>query len=272
MQETVVEAGSGMRQYWRDLWRYRELVGILAWRDLSVRYKQAVLGVAWSVVRPIMTTIVFTVIFGKLAQFPSTGVPYPILVLSGLLVWQFFASALESTSGSIIGNANLVSKVYFPRLVIPLSSMAVSSVDLVINMVLLAGVMLWFGFLPPIQVFFLPTFLFLTMLFTLGLGFWLSSLSAKYRDFRIIVPFAVQLGFYISPVGFQSAVVPEQWQWLYALNPMVGLIDGVRWCILGSTKMPTVFSLATTLGTTILFLGSGIAFFRSQERKFADVI
>lgn len=261
-----------MRQYWRDLWRFRELIGILAWRDLSVRYKQAALGIAWSAIRPLLTTLVFTVIFGKLAQFPSAGTPYPIIVLSGLIAWQFFASALDATSGSIIGNANLVGKVYFPRLVIPLSSIAVSAVDLCINLLLLAGVMAWYSYLPPIRLFAFPIFLLFTVLLTLGLGFWLSALSAKYRDFRIVVPFLVQIGFYISPVGFSTSVVPEKWRMLFDLNPLVGLIDGVRWSLLHTAPFPATRTLLLT-GITILFLFvSGLLFFRRREREFADVL
>lgn len=272
MQETVVEAGAGFKQYWRDLWKYRELIGILAWRDLSVRYKQAVLGVAWSAIRPIMTTIVFTVIFGHLAKFPSQGAPYPVIVLSGLLAWQFFASALESTSASVIGNANLVGKVYFPRLVIPISSLAVSVVDMLVNFFLLVAVMAWYHYLPPLRALLLPVFLFFTLLLTLGLGFWLSALSAKYRDFRIVVPFLVQLGFYLSPVGFSTSVVPAQWRMLFDLNPMVGLIDGVRWTLLSEASFPAAGTLWSAGIATVFFFVSGLFFFRAREREFADVL
>lgn len=271
MQETIVEAGGGMRQYWRDLWKYRELIGILAWRDLSVRYKQAVLGIAWSALRPITTTLVFTIVFGKLAKFPSAGAPYPIIVLSGLLAWQFFASALESTSGSIIGNSNLVGKVYFPRLVIPLSALAVSLVDMLVNLALLIAVMAWYQYLPSARVFLLPIFLLFTALLTLGLGFWLSALSAKYRDFRILVPFVIQLGFYASPVGFSSSVVPAAWRFWFDLNPMVGLIDGARWCLQLNVPMPGLSTfLASGLATAFFFV-TGLFFFRAREREFADV-
>jgi len=272
MQETIVEAGAGFRQYWRDLWKYRELVLILAWRDLSVRYKQAVLGIAWSAVRPILTTIVFTIIFGRLAQFPSQGAPYPIIVLGGLLAWQFFASALESTSASVIGNSNLVGKVYFPRMVIPISSLAVSIVDMLINLALLIAVMAWYQYLPPLRVLLLPLFLGITLFLTLGIGFWLAALSAKYRDFRIIVPFIVQLGFYASPVGFSTSIVPSHWRPLFDLNPMVGLIDGVRWCLLAQAPRPGVSTLASSLLATLLFFVSGLFFFRAREREFADVL
>lgn len=272
MQETIVEAGAGFRQYWRDLWKYRELVLILAWRDLSVRYKQAVLGILWSALRPMITTLVFTIIFGRLAQFPSQGAPYPIIVLGGLLAWQFFASALESTSASVIGNSNLVGKVYFPRLVIPISSLAVSLVDMLINLALLIAVMAWYQYLPPLRVFLLPLFLSATLFLTLGIGFWLSALSAKYRDFRIIVPFVVQLGFYASPVGFSTSIVPAHWRPLFDLNPMVGLIDGVRWCLLAQAPRPGATTLATSLLATLLFFVTGLFFFRAREREFADVL
>lgn len=272
MQVTVVEAGAGIRQYWKDLLRFRELIVILAWRDLSVRYKQTVLGVLWSAVRPIVTTVVFTILFGKLAQFPTQGVPYPILVLSGLLLWQFFSQALESTSSSIIGNANLVGKVYFPRLVIPLSSIAVSFVDLAINAILLGIVMAWYAYLPPLRVLYLPFFLALTMLFTLGMGLWLSALSARYRDFRIVVPFLIQTGFYLSPVGYSSSIVPTNWTILYTLNPLVGLIDGVRYCLLHTAPAPTFSSLVSSIVISLVFFVTGIFFFRTQEQQFADVI
>lgn len=272
MQETIVEAGGGMRQYWRDLWKYRELIGILAWRDLSVRYKQAVLGIAWSALRPVATTLVFTIVFGKLAKFPSAGAPYPIIVLSGLLAWQFFASALESTSGSIIGNSNLVGKVYFPRLVIPLSALAVSLVDMLVNLALLIAVMAWYQYLPSARVFLLPIFLFFTALLTLGLGFWLSALSAKYRDFRILVPFVIQLGFYASPVGFSSSVVPAAWRFWFDLNPMVGLIDGARWCLLLNAPMPGLATFLASGLATVCFFVTGLFFFRAREREFADVL
>lgn len=271
-EETLVEAGGGIRQYWRDLWKYRELVAILAWRDLSVRYKQAVLGIAWSALRPLFTTVVFTLVFGMLARFPSQGAPYPVVVLSGLLAWQFFASALESTSASVIGNANLVGKVYFPRLVIPLSSLAVSLVDMLVNFALLLGVMAFYRYLPPGRVLLLPLFLFLTLLLTLGLGCWLSALSAKYRDFRILVPFLVQLGFYASPVGFTTSIVPARWRPLFDLNPMVGLIDGARWCLLRDAPAPALSTLATSLAATTLLFLTGLLFFRAREKEFADIL
>lgn len=272
MQVTVVEAGAGIRQYWKDLLRFRELIVILAWRDLSVRYKQTVLGVLWSAIRPIVTTLVFTILFGRLAQFPTQGVPYPIIVLSGLLLWQFFSQALESTSSSIIANANLVGKVYFPRLVIPLSSLAVSFIDLMINAILLMIVMIWYSYLPPLRVFYLPFILLLTMLFTLGLGLWLSALSARYRDFRIIVPFFIQTGFYLSPVGYSSSLIPEKWAFLYALNPLVGFIDGIRYCLLHTAHAPSLLSIVSSLTFTWILFISGILFFRAQEQRFADVI
>ncbi len=272
MQETIVEAGGGIRQYWRDLWKYRELVLILAWRDLSVRYKQAVLGIAWSALRPLVTTIVFTFVFGRLASFPSQGAPYAVVVLSGLLVWQFFASALESSSASVIGNSNLVSKVYFPRMVIPLSALAVSIVDMLINLALLGAVMIWYGYTPPLRVLYLPLIMGITLLLTMGMGFWLSALAAKYRDFRIIVPFVVQLGFYVSPVGYATGIVPEKYRLYYDLNPLVGLIDAARWSLLQNAPAPRLATLIASLALTLGLLLTGAYYFRSREREFADVI
>jgi lipopolysaccharide transport system permease protein len=272
MEEIVVEAGAGLRHYTKDLWRFRELVFILAWRDISVRYKQTILGIAWSAIRPILMTVVFTIIFGILAKFPNHDVPYPILVLSGMLGWQFFASALESTSSSVIGNSNLISKVYFPRVIIPLSALAISVVDLAINTVILAAVMAWYHYLPSIRILFVPAFLLLAAALTLGLGLWFSALSAKYRDFRVIVPFLIQFGFYLSPVGFSTSIVPANWKFWFALNPMVGIIDGIRWCILPTGPAPDSTALIASIVFSGLILVSGFWVFRSLERQFADVL
>ena len=267
----VIEAGKGERQYWRDILRYRELFFFLAWRDVLVRYKQTVIGIAWALVRPFLTIVVFTVIFGKVAAMPSEGVPYPLLVCAGLLPWQFFSSAMTEASMSLVGNANVITKIYFPRLVIPTSAVVVSLVDFLISFVIFVGLMVWYRFVPPWSVLFLPVFTLLTFGASMGGGLWLAALTVKYRDFRYIVPFIVQFGVYISPVGFSSQAIPERWQLLYSLNPMVGVIDVFRWSMLGTQAFPWV-SFAFSALSVALLVGTGIVYFRRTERGFADII
>ncbi len=268
----VIEAGRTELHYWKDLWRFRELLYFLSWRDVLVRYKQTVIGVAWSVIRPVLTMIVFTVIFGKLAKFPSGNAPYAILVYAAMLPWQFFANALSESSNSLISNANMISKVYFPRLIVPCSAVVVSLVDFLISFAVLAVLMVWYRFIPDWRIVTVPLFLVLALLASLGFSLWLSALNVKYRDFRYIVPFIVQFGLYVSPVGFSSNVVPEKWRLLYSLNPMVGVIDGFRWAILGGEVRIywPGFLLSTAL--TLLILYGGIRYFRKTERIFADII
>ncbi|MFS0515825.1 ABC transporter permease [Nostoc sp. UIC 10607] len=271
--ELVIEAGQTDKQYWRDLWRYRELFYFLAWRDILVRYKQTVIGMLWALIRPFLTMVVFSVIFGKLANLPSEGTaPYPILVFAALLPWQFFANALSECSNSLISNANLISKVYFPRLIVPASSVIVSFVDFLVSAIILLGLMAWYDFVPTWRILLLPLFIGIAFAASLGVGLWLAALNVEYRDFRYIVPFIVQFGLYVSPVGFSSSIIPEQWRLLYYLNPMVGVIDGFRWAILaGESKLYwTGFTLS--LGLVALLLVSGIWYFRRMERTFADVI
>ena len=229
----IIEAGRAERHYWRDLWRYRELFFFLAWRDILVRYKQTVIGMVWALGRPLITMMVFTLVFSKLAKLPSEGVPYPILVFAALLPWQFFSSAFSGAGDSLISNAGMISKVYFPRLVIPTSAVIVSFVDFLISGIILIGLMIWYGFAPNLRMLTLPLFILVAFASAMGAGLWIAALNVKYRDFRIIVPFVVQFGLYISPVGFSSSIVPEQWRLLYSINPMVGVIDGFRWAILG---------------------------------------
>ncbi len=270
--EITIEPGRGFEQYWRDLWRYRELFYFLAWRDILVRYKQTVIGVAWSVIRPLLTMIVFTVVFGKLAKMPSEGAPYPILVYAAMLPWQFFANSLSESSNSLIVNANMLSKVYFPRLIVPASTVIVSMVDFVISFVILAVLMIWYKFIPDIRILTLPIFLLLALAASLGFGLWLAALNVKYRDFRYIVPFIVQFGLYISPVGFSSSIVPDHWRLLYSINPMVGVIDGFRWAILGSNVDFYWPGFLLSIGLTGLIFVFGLRYFRRTERLFADVI
>jgi len=269
----VLEAGRAERYYWRDLWHYRELFAILAWRDIAVRYKQTVIGVAWAVVRPFLTMIVFTVIFGRIANLPSDGsAPYPVLVFAGMLPWFLFATILSEASNSLVGNANLVGKVYFPRLIMPASSAVVALVDFAVTFILLLVLMLWFGFLPGWRIVVLPAFVLLAVLASLGPGLLITALNVKYRDFRYIIPFIVQFGVYVSPVGFSSAVVPEQWRLLYSVNPVVGIIDGFRWCLLGGESRLHPPGFCLSLGVVAAFLWIGVGYFRRTERIFADLL
>lgn len=272
MNEITIEAGRAEKQYWRDLWRYRELFYFLAWRDILVRYKQTVVGVAWGVLRPLLTMIILTVIFGKLAKMPSGNVPYPILVFAGLLPWQFFASALGESGNSLVGNQNMISKVYFPRLVMPASSMITSLVDFLISACLLALTMVWFQYLPSPRVLLLPLFVLLAMTAAFGTGLWICALMVRYRDFRFIVPFMVQFGLYLSPVGFTSSAVPDQWRFVYSINPMVGVIDGFRWALLGGEHQLYLPGLLLSIGMVLFITWSGLRYFRRTERTFADVI
>ena len=271
-KELIIEAGSIESQYWKDLWRYRELFYFLAWRDILVRYKQTAIGLTWALLKPFLTMIVFTVVFGNIAKLPSQGVPYPILVFAGMLPWQFFANALGECSNSLIGNANLISKVYFPRLIVPTSAVIVSFVDFLISGIILLGLMAWYKFVPDWRILTLPFFILIASAASMGAGLWLAALTVQYRDFRFVVPFIIQFGLYISPVGFSSNIVPEQWRLLYSINPMVGVIDGFRWAILGSKANIYMPNFLLSIGLVFLLLWSGIWYFRKMERTFADVI
>jgi lipopolysaccharide transport system permease protein len=273
MQEIVIEAGRVERHYWRELWQYRELFRVLAWRDVAVRYKQTVIGAAWAIIRPFLTMVVFTVIFGKLANLPSEGTaPYAIMVFAGMLPWTFFSSALSDSSNSIVSSANLISKVYFPRLIVPMAAVGVTLVDFTINFVMMFLLMIWYRFLPGWQIVLLPGFVVLALLASLGPGLWLTAMNVKYRDVRYIIPFLVQFGLYVSPVGYSSTIVPEQWRLLYSLNPVVGVIDGFRWCILGGQSPLYLPGFLLSIGVTIFFLRFGIRHFRKMERSFADLM
>lgn len=269
----ILEPGRAERNYWSDLWHYRELFAILAWRDVSVRYKQTVIGVLWALIRPFLTMVVFTIVFGRLAKLPSDGAaPYPVMVFAGMLPWFLFSSILSDASGSLIGNANLISKVYFPRLVIPAASAMVALVDFLINLGMLAMIMAWYGFLPSWRVILLPAFIVLAVLASLGPALWITALNVKYRDFRYIIPFIVQFGLYVSPVGFSSSVIPEGWRFWYSLNPVVGVIDGFRWCLLGGDSPFYLPGFLTSLAVVVLFLLFGVRYFRATERTFADMV
>ena len=273
IDELVIEAGRADRQYWRDLWQYRELFRVLAWRDIAVRYKQTVVGTSWALVRPLLTMVVFTVIFGKLAKLPSEGtVPYALMVFAGMLPWSFFASALTEASNSLIGNANLISKVYFPRLIVPGAAVVVAFVDFLIGAAILAVLMIWYQFLPGWQIALLPAFAAIAVAASLGIGIWITALNVKYRDFRHVIPFIAQLGLYVSPVGFSSSIIPDKWRLVYSLNPMVGVIDGFRWCLLRGESQLYLPGLCASIGVTAFFLWFGVRQFRKMEKSFADLI
>ena len=269
----IIESGRAEAHYWRDLWRYRELFYVLAWRDITVRYKQTVIGVLWALIRPFLTMVIFTVVFGKLAKLPSAGsAPYALMVFAGMLPWTFFSTALSEASNSLIGNANLISKVYFPRLIVPSAAVVTSFIDFLISFMILVGMMIWYRFLPGWQILLLPGFIVVAFLASLGPGLWITALNVRFRDFRYIIPFLVQFGLYVSPVGFSSSVVPEKWRLLYSLNPMVGVIDGFRWCILGGDSPLYIPGFILSLAIVAFFLWLGITSFRKMERSFADLI
>lgn len=270
--DLVIEPNRTTADFFLELLRYRELFFFLAWKDVLVRYKQTALGVAWSVIRPLASMVIFTVVFGRIAKLPNEGVPYPILVFSAMLPWQYFASAMEGSAHSVVAQGPLISKVYFPRLILPTTSVIVSGVDFLISFTILVCLMLWYGFLPSLLFLLLPIFFLFATLTALGVGYWISALSVKYRDFHHILPFLIQLGLYASPVGFSSSVIPSRWRLLYSLNPMVGVIDGFRWCIQGTTASLYLPGFLISFVVSACFFASGIWAFRRAERSFADFI
>lgn len=267
----IIEHGRHERNYWSDIWRYRELFYVLAWRDVAVRYKQTIIGASWALIRPFLTMVVFTMVFSRIAKLPSdAAIPYPLMVFVGTLAWTFFSTGLTDASNSMIGNSNLISKIYFPRLIVPTAAVVVAFADFLIAFVLLLGMMVWYQFLPSWHVVFLPVFVVAGIAATIGPSLWVTALNVKYRDFRIIVPFIVQLGLYVSPVGFSSSIVPEKWRLLYSLNPVVGVIDGFRWSLLGSDiYLP---GLAVSFAVIAAFMWLGVHQFRATEKSFADLI
>jgi lipopolysaccharide transport system permease protein len=267
----VLEAGRMEAHYWRDLWRYRELLGFLAWRDVKVRYQQTVLGVAWAVVQPLASVAIFTFVFGRLAKMPRGNEPYFILVMAGQLAWQLFANTLGNASGSLVTSAQLISKVYFPRLIVPLSSVLVAFIDFLIVLALYAVAAAWTGTFPGIHVLWLPVFIVLTLLLALGAGLWLSALTVRFRDFRILVPFLLQIGVFATPVGYQTDYL-RTWRDILALNPMTGMIDAFRWCLLGENTPFAWYSFGFAVGWTVVLLLSGTLYFRRTEKTFADDI
>ena len=269
----VIEAGRSERHYWHDLWRYRELFRVLAWRDLSVRYKQTVIGGLWALIRPLLTMLVFTFIFGRIAKLPTDGdVPYALMVFAGILPWTFFSTSLNEGSNSVISSGNLISKVYFPRLIVPTAAVVVAFVDFLISFCILILLMGWYRFLPDWRIIILPAFVLLAFVASIGPALWVASLNVKYRDFRYIIPFIVQLGLYLSPVGFSSAIVPAQWRMIFSLNPMVGVIDGFRWCLFGAQSELYPPGLVASIAVSAFFLLFGLHQFRKTEKSFADLI
>jgi lipopolysaccharide transport system permease protein len=269
----IIEPGRLERNYWLDLWRYRELFRVLAWRDLAVRYKQTVVGVTWAVIRPLLTMLVFSIIFGHVAKLPWDGAaPYPLMVFSGMLPWTFFATGLGEASNSLINNANLISKVYFPRLIVPTATIVVAFVDFLISFSMLLVLMAWYQYPPNWHMLVLPVFVLGAFLASMGPALWITALNVKYRDFRYVIPFIVQFGLYVSPAGFSSGVVPTEWRLFFSINPMVGVIDGFRWCILGGQSPLYLPGLATSICVVAFFLWFGIRRFRKMEKSFADLI
>ena len=269
----IIEPGRTEKNYWADLWRYRELFLILAWRDISVRYKQTIIGILWAIIRPFLTMVVFTVIFSRIAKLPSDGsAPYALMVFAAMLPWSLFSNALSESSDSLVGNANLIGKVYFPRLIIPTATLVTAFVDFLISFIILIGMMVYYQFAPGWHMLLLPFFIILALLASMGPGLWITALNVKYRDFRYIIPFIVQFGLYVSPVGFSSKVVPEQWRMLYSINPMVGVIDGFRWCILGGNSPIYLPGFLFSLAIIAFSLYLGVTRFRKMEKFFADLI
>jgi lipopolysaccharide transport system permease protein len=269
--ELIIERGRGSRHYWHDLWNYRELLGFLAWRDIKIRYKQTVLGAAWALIQPAVTLVVFSFVFGRLAKMPSGNVPYPLLVMAGLLPWQLFANAFSNAGGSLVGNSHLISKVYFPRLVVPLAAISVALIDFALVLLLYGGLAAWFGVLPSWHIVFLPFLMALALLIAFGAGLWITALTVKYRDFRFITPFLLQVGVFVTPVGFRTDNLPN-WRGLLALNPLTGVIDGFRWCLLGGDFHVSVDMFGPSVLVGALLLGTGLWYFRRTERTFADII
>ena len=271
--DLIIEPNKTASDFIYELLKYRELFFFLAWRDILVRYKQTVIGIAWSVIRPLLSMIIFTVIFGRVAKLPTEGtVPYPIMVFSALLPWQYFANSMQASSESLLKAAHMISKIYFPRIILPTSSVLVSAIDFLISFVMLCMLFILYRFVPSPYIFLLPIFFIPATITALGLGYWISAISVRYRDFRQIMPFIVQFGLYISPVGFSSSIIPERWRLLYSLNPMVGVIDGFRWCIQGtasSLHLPSF--IISIIASTIVFV-SGLRYFRKTEKSFADFI
>jgi lipopolysaccharide transport system permease protein len=270
--KTIIEPNRNILHFWRDLIPYRDLFFFLAWRDIQVRYKQTVIGILWSVIQPLLTMTIMVIVFSKIAKLPSGNIPYPLLVFSAMLPWCFFASSFTASSNSLVSNANLLTKIYFPRIILPASSIIVSLVDFCISFSILILMMIFYRVIPGWQIMILPIPILLALITSLGAGLWIATLNVKYRDFKYIIPFLVQIGLYISPVGFSSAVIPEKFRLLYSLNPMVGVINVFRWTVLGTKANLYMPGLIVSIGISCLLLISGFIYFRKMEKEFADVI
>jgi lipopolysaccharide transport system permease protein len=270
--KTVIEPpGSWLSINFKELWAYRELLFILAWRDISILYKQSIVGIGWVIIQPVMTMIIFTIIFGKFAKLPSEGIPYPIFTYCALLPWNYFARSLSGSSNSLVGASHLITKVYFPRLIIPLSKVFSGLIDFCIAFVILIVMMVWYHISPTGGIFFLPLFMLVAMITSLAVGLWLTALNVKYRDVQFIVPFLTQFWLYASPVAYSTGIVPVKWQWIYALNPMVGVIEGFRWALLGKSA-PNTETILLSSGIVLVIFVSGLYYFKRMERTFADII
>ena len=272
----VIKRRSGFAQLdLEEVWEYRELLGFLAWRDIAVRYKQTVVGIGWAFLRPFITMTVLTVLFGYIAKLPSENVPYAVLTFTALVPWQFFATGFAECSNSVLGNGHMINKVYFPRLILPVAAVAVATIDFLVSFIFLLLLMLAFGVMPSARVMFLPFFVLLSFVFTLGLGIWFAALYVRYRDMRHFIPFIVQLSLYVSPVAFSSTIIEERlgakWRLLYSMNPMVSVIDGFRWSLLGTTSLYAPGVMMSS-ALALVLLVSGIYYFKNMERDFADLI
>jgi lipopolysaccharide transport system permease protein len=268
---TIVPPRGVLALDFRELWSYRELLFLLVWRDATVRYKQSIVGIGWAVIQPALMMAIFSVVFGRFAGLPSDGVPYPVFSLCALLPWNYFARALSDSSNSLTGSSNLVTKIYFPRLILPLSKVLSGLIDFAVAFAVLMAVMAWYRVIPSLGAFLLPAFIFIAILTSLALGLWLTALNIKYRDVTFVVPFLVQIWLYASPVAYSTSIVPARWQRLYALNPMVGVIEGFRWALLGR-RAPDFGVMLLSLSIVVLLLVSGLYYFRRMERTFADLI
>jgi len=270
--KTVIKPAKGLMSLdLGEVWAYRELLSILAWRDISIMYKQSIIGIGWVIIQPVMTMIIFTIIFGKFAKLPSEGIPYPIFTYCALLPWSYFARSLSGSSNSLVGSSHLITKVYFPRLVIPFSKVFSGLVDFAIAFVILIGMMVWYRIMPTRGIFFLPLLLLVAMTASLGIGLWLTALNVKYRDVQFVVPFLVQFWMYASPVAYSAGIVPEKWRWLYGLNPMVGVIEGFRWALLGKS-VPDAGMMLVSFCIVFAVLVGGLYYFKKMERSFADIV
>lgn len=270
--DLIIESNKSIAHYWKDAWKFRGLLYFLSWRDIIVRYKQTAVGISWSVLKPLITVTIFTLVFGYIAKLPDNGVPYPLLVFSALIPWQFFISSFSDAGNSLLANSGMINKVYFPRILLPASSVLVNLIDFLIALVMLIGLMIYFNYLPGIKMLLLPFFILLALTGAYGAGLLVAALNVKYRDFRIIIPLVAQFGLYISPVGFSSSIVPEKYRMLYSLNPMVGVIDGFRWAILGAENKINLQSILLSVIVSLLLLLAGIKYFRKAEKTFADII